>query len=369
MIKTKTLLFLSFLCSFSFLRAQDATSSDSIAVDLDTTIYQVVAEMPRFPGCERLDTSIQVINECAQANLLKFIYQNVRYPIAARQNGYEGTVVVRFVVEKNGTLGSPQIIRDIGGGCGAEVLHLLYGMNKVGLKWRPGYQDGKPVRVQFTLPVRFKLEEAPPYVMINTDTVYTTLDTPLEFMGKDSTLEAFAEKQLTYPAIGNDSCAIGHVDVQLLVEPDATVRILDLNDFNNLGLDFQMKTISTLTATIGQWKAATYQGRKVPTAYQLRHTFIPTDTKKCQAKIDDFEKANLLAAEGAALFNKGEKEAGVLKLTEAISMFPENADFRYTRGEAYLTMSKMAEACEDLTLVQNILLVNWYKDILPIICN
>ena len=91
-------------------------------------------------------------------------------------------------------------------------------------------------------------------------------------------------------------------------------------------------------------------------------------TKKCQEKISAFEQANALALEGTELFNKGEKEAGMAKLTEAISLFPNNADFRYSRGEAYLNMNKLTEACEDLTKVQDILLVSWYKDILPIIC-
>lgn len=369
MNQARKLLLLFFLLPCTFLVGQETPLSDSTLVNLDTTIYQVVAEMPRFPGCEKLDTTIQVMNECAQGNLLNFIYSNVRYPIEARQNGYEGTVVVRFVVEQNGTVSSPEIVRDIGGGCGAEVLRLIYGMNTVGLKWRPGHQEEKPVRVYFNLPVKFRLEEAPPYLMVDRDTVYTELDTPLEFKGAEASVEAFLEKNLPYPAMGNDSCAIGYMEAQVLVEPDATVKILDLNDFNNLGLDFQMKMIGALTSTIGQWNVATYKGRKVPSAYQLRHAFIPTDTtKKCQEKITVFEQANLLAMDGVELFNKGEKEAGIAKLTEAINLFPENADFRYNRGEAYLNMNKLADACEDLTKVQDILLVNWYKDILPIIC-
>lgn len=349
------------------LQAQETSDTTKI-IDADTTVYQVVSEMPRFPGCERLDTTVQVINECSQANLLGFIYQNVNYPIEARQNGQEGTVVINFIVEKDGSVSSPKIVRDIGGGCGAEVIRLIHGMNQIGLKWRPGYQNGKPVRVFFNLPVRFKLEEAPPYVMVERDTVYTKLDTQLEFTGDTTGLENYIKNNIAYPEIGNDSCLIGHIDLQILVEPDATVRILELNDFSSLGLDFQSETISAVTKTIGKWKVATYQGRKVPTSYQTRHTFIPTAAKKCAEKIQLFEQANTLAEEGTTLFNQGEKEAGIAKMSEAIVLFPENADFRYVRGEAYMNMSKMAEACEDLTKVQDILLVNWYKDVLPLIC-
>lgn len=349
------------------LQAQETSDTTKI-IDADTTVYQVVSEMPRFPGCERLDTTIQVINECSQANLLGFIYQNVNYPIEARQNGQEGTVVVNFVVEKDGSISSPKIVRDIGGGCGAEVIRLIHGMNQIGLKWRPGYQNGQAVRVFFNLPVRFKLEEAPPYVMVERDTVYTKLDTPLEFLGDSLGLEHYMKSNLAYPEIGNDSCAVGYIDVQILVEPDGTVRILELNDYNSLGLEFQSTTISAVTKTIGQWNIATYQNRKVPSTRQIRHTFIPTNMKKCSEKVSYFQQANAWAEEAVSLFNLGEKEEAIKKISIAIEVFPNNADFHYIRGEAYMNMSKMAEACEDLTKVQDILLVNWYKDVLPLIC-
>ena len=258
---------------------------------------------------------------------LVFIYQNIRYPLEAQQNDIEGTVVVSFIVEKDGTISSPEVLRDIGGECGAEVLRIINGMNQVNLVWTPGKQDGQIVRTKFNLPVKFKLEEAPPYTLVDNDTVYTVWDTPLDFEGGMEGLNAHLESRLKYPEVGNDSCSIGYIDMSVLIEPTGVVRILDLNDHNSLGIDFQYEAIDAMTSTIGKWKPATYKDRKVPTAYDHRHAFIPTNTQKCQQIIADFEKANLLMDEGMELYNTEQKEAGLNKMTEAINMFPHNADF------------------------------------------
>lgn len=86
--------------------------------------------------------------------MLQFIYSNIKYPAIARENGVEGTVYVKFVVEKDGKITNAEIVRDIGAGCGQEALRV------VGLmpEWEPGKQRGRPVRVQFNLPVKYKLE-------------------------------------------------------------------------------------------------------------------------------------------------------------------------------------------------------------------
>lgn len=67
-------------------------------------------------------------------------------------------MAVRFVVEKNGTIANAQVLRDIGGGCGQETLRVVELMNSEGIKWKPGIQGGRFVRVQFNLPVKFKLQ-------------------------------------------------------------------------------------------------------------------------------------------------------------------------------------------------------------------
>jgi protein TonB len=82
----------------------------------------------------------------------------VKYPAIARENGIQGRVVVQFVVEKDGKITDANVVRDIGAGCGEEALRVVNSMNGMNQRWTPGKQRGKPVRVQFTLPVSFKLQ-------------------------------------------------------------------------------------------------------------------------------------------------------------------------------------------------------------------
>ena len=120
-------------------------------------IFKVVEQMPRFPGCEN-EADDKAKKACADKKMLEFIYKNIKYPAIARENGVEGQVVVTFVVEKDGTVTDARVLRDIGAGCGQESLRIVELMNKMPQKWVPGKQRGKPVRVQFNLPVRFRLE-------------------------------------------------------------------------------------------------------------------------------------------------------------------------------------------------------------------
>jgi periplasmic protein TonB len=121
-------------------------------------IFKVVEEMPRFPGCEDQGGTAQEKKACADKKMLEFIYKNIKYPAIARENGVEGTVVIQFVVERDGTITDSRIVRDIGAQCGQESLRVVNLMNDQNLKWTPGKQRGRAVRVQFNLPVKFKLE-------------------------------------------------------------------------------------------------------------------------------------------------------------------------------------------------------------------
>jgi protein TonB len=119
-------------------------------------IFKVVEQMPRFPGCEDLGTENER-KACASQKMLEFIYANIEYPMIARENNIEGTVVVQFVVDRSGTIRDINTVRDIGGGCGEEAVRIVNMMNEMDQKWVPGMQQGRPVNVLFNLPVRFKL--------------------------------------------------------------------------------------------------------------------------------------------------------------------------------------------------------------------
>lgn len=122
-------------------------------------VFKIAEQMPLFPGCDATDEYSEALRNCANQKMLEFIYTNVKYPEAARKQGIEGTVVVRFLVEKDGTISDAEILRNVGGGTGEEALRVVNMMSEQNIKWIPGKQDGEKVNVNFNLPVKFKLAD------------------------------------------------------------------------------------------------------------------------------------------------------------------------------------------------------------------
>lgn len=124
--------------------------------EVEETIFISVEEMPRFPGCEDVaDKSERKI--CAQKRMLEYIYKEIEYPAIARETGIEGTVVIRFYVDEQGNVKSPEILKEIGGGCAKEALRVVKKMSDLPDRWTPGKQRGRAVKVYFNLPVKYKL--------------------------------------------------------------------------------------------------------------------------------------------------------------------------------------------------------------------
>ncbi len=107
---------------------------------VEQEIFIIVENMPEFPGGE--------------SALMEYLAKNTAYPPMAKESGIQGTVYVRFVVEPDGSVSNVTIMRGIGGGCDEEALRVVKNMPR----WTPGKQRGKPVRVQFNLPIRFVLQ-------------------------------------------------------------------------------------------------------------------------------------------------------------------------------------------------------------------
>jgi TonB family protein len=103
-------------------------------------VYQTVDEMPQYPGGDEA--------------MMEYVAKNVVYPQEARDKEISGRVFVGFIVEKDGSVSNVKAVRGIGGGCDEEAVRVVSAMPK----WKPGKQDGQPVRVSYTLPIFFKLQ-------------------------------------------------------------------------------------------------------------------------------------------------------------------------------------------------------------------
>ena len=112
--------------------------------------YQNPETMPLYPGCAD--------KECSTQNLLKYLYKNLVYPAEARTKSIEGMVVLQFVITDSGEMTNLKIAKDLDGGCGQAAFKVLQSLQNLEQKWTPGSNVGQKVYVQYTLPVKFKLQ-------------------------------------------------------------------------------------------------------------------------------------------------------------------------------------------------------------------
>lgn len=119
-------------------------------------VMKFAEKMPLFKMLKDKKASKDELKKHADAALIGYIGKNIKYPAIARENGIEGTVIVRFVVEKNGEVSGLEVLRDPGGGLGDEAKRVVQSMPK----WeRVGRQHGRSVRVYFTMPIKFQLDK------------------------------------------------------------------------------------------------------------------------------------------------------------------------------------------------------------------
>ena len=116
----------------------EAETDEEEIVEMDP--FLIVQFMPEYPGGDKA--------------LLKEIANRLRFPRIAMENGISGKVYIRFVVNEDGSVSEAEIVKDIGGGCGQAALEIV---NNLKHKFKPGRQRDKPVKVYYTLPVKFAL--------------------------------------------------------------------------------------------------------------------------------------------------------------------------------------------------------------------
>ncbi|MBQ4276839.1 MAG: energy transducer TonB [Bacteroidaceae bacterium] len=106
----------------------------------DNNVFDVPEVVASFPG--------------GDSALSSFLSKNVRYPAVAAENGIQGRVIVKFIIEKDGSISNAQVLKSVDPSLDKEALRVINSMPK----WTPGRQNDKPVRASFTLPINFKLQ-------------------------------------------------------------------------------------------------------------------------------------------------------------------------------------------------------------------
>ncbi len=119
---------------------KEMTEDIVVAEPKKEEVFRAVEQMPQFPGGE--------------AELMKYISKNIKYPTMAMENNIQGRVVVQFVVTKNGSIGEVKVIRSKDPDLDKEAVRVV----KTLPKFIPGKMNGQAVNVWYTLPIMFKLQ-------------------------------------------------------------------------------------------------------------------------------------------------------------------------------------------------------------------
>ena len=113
------------------------------------TPFMVVENMPAFGPCTSLSGDER--NQCTQVWIIRYVSENTNYPSSAKDDGLEGTVFVYFVVGKDGNVTDVKVLREVDPRLDKEAMRVVRSLPQ----FEPGQQRGKPVSVQYTIPVKF----------------------------------------------------------------------------------------------------------------------------------------------------------------------------------------------------------------------
>jgi TonB family protein len=210
----------------------------------DQTVYTEVDEMAEFPG------GIQAIQQ--------FISDNLSYPDNAEKNGIEGKVFAQFVVSKEGKVIQAEIVRSVSPELDEEALRVVNLLPE----WTPAKLDGKPVNVQFTLPILFQLADEE-YVAVE--------DMPL-FKGGIDDVRTYIQKNISYPVEAYNKNITGKAYVQFDVSKSGEVNNVKLA--RSTGNEFLDKEALRVVESLPDWKPGMQSGEPVSVSFTIPIEFV-----------------------------------------------------------------------------------------------
>lgn len=247
---------------------KDITDIKIKKVDNDS-IYQIVEVMPEFPG--------------GMDKMMDYLSKNIKYPEEAKEKGISGRVFLSFVVEKDGAVSNVKVVKGIGKECDDEAVRVVKAMPK----WKPGLMKGKLVRVNYMLPVNFKLDEGEAYKPVKGETVAPQADlkpgkdgvwdiaeTMPEYPGGIDGLRTYIQENLTVPEKYKnvETKAEYRVFVQFVVAEDGSITNVELKKSEPSKKDLNEEAIRVVKA-MPKWKPGTVDGKPVKVRYLLPVTY------------------------------------------------------------------------------------------------
>lgn len=250
----------------------------------DSVVFEVVEEMPEFPG--------------GMKALTEYIHKNVKYPAEAHAKGVQGRVIVCFVVKKDGSITDIKTVRSVDPYLDKEAIRIIAAMPK----WKPGKQRGKAVNVRFTVPVMFRLASPEPpkaeeikqsdleevvvvgygskgdstpdaVVGIKTDNAETTfkvVETMPKFPGGTKGLMQYLARSIKYPVTAQEKKQQGRVIIQMVIGKDGSISNVKVLRSVSPALDTEaMRVVSNMP----KWEPGLQRGQAVAVEYTLPIVF------------------------------------------------------------------------------------------------
>lgn len=216
-------------------------------------------KMPEYPG--------------GDAELMKFMMNNVSYPLVAKDQNIQGIVLVRFIVSNTGEAKDAEIIKGVHPSLDNEALRII----KMMPKWKPGENKGKPVNVFFTMPISFKLADKENNaikidvtdVRIETEgneKVYTTVDKMPVYPGGDTELMKYIISNLRYPLSAKDKGIQGRVIIRFVINTNGEVANAEV--LRGLEPDCDNEALRVIKG-MPKWTPGSQNGRDVPVFFTI----------------------------------------------------------------------------------------------------
>ena len=223
----------------------------------EEAIFQVVEEMPEFPG--------------GMAECMKWLAQNIKYPAEAQEKGIQGRVIVQMVVEKDGTITHAKVVRGVDPLLDTEALRVV----KSSPKWKPGKQNGEAVRVKYTLPIMFRLSgdssdnkaaEAPKEAKVDENGVHQVCEEMPEFPGGMQECMKWLGKNINYPEDCKKAGIQGRVIIQFVIDKDGSIKSPKVARSVHPSLD---KEALRVISSSPKWKPGKQKGEAVKVRYTI----------------------------------------------------------------------------------------------------
>lgn len=257
--------------------ATPAESSSTEITLAETTPTTAIAETPSPQGgdpiYEVVDTPAQFPG--GQAAMMQWIATNIKYPQQAIKENVSGRVFVQFVVDKDGTILSPELIRGAHPALDAEALRIVKAMPR----WIPGKHAGKAVKTKFTIPVSFSLSADKD----NGDEVYEVTHEDAQFPGGKAAMMQWIAKQMKYPEEAVKQNISGRTFVSFVINQDGSISDAQIVRSVHPALDQEALRV---VQAMPNWIPGKLRGKAAKTKFTIPISFsLSADKPKAENQL------------------------------------------------------------------------------------